>query len=173
MTLEELQAENEKLKTALADAKGGEKDGETRKRLEFLEAEHKQLIEARDKAKEEKRKAEEKRLAEAGEFKTLAEQEKAMREKVEADYAKTVERLTAYEKRAEEKLNTLLEKVPEDKRQLIRPDLDIDYRLQLAESLIVTEQKPPGYRPPGDPPKTQPTSGTGRIAEALRSGALN
>ena len=75
MTIEELEKQvrdlQEQNKT-LADAKGGGMDDEQRKRLNFLEADHKTLIAARDKAKEEARKAEEEKLLENEECKTLA-----------------------------------------------------------------------------------------------------
>ena len=171
--LDKQKAENEKLKKSLAEAGDSGKNDETRKRLEFLEAEHKQLIEARDKAKEEKRKAEEARLAEQGEYKTLAEQEKAQREQIEEEHKKATERLEKYHKRDEEKLAAIMEKVPESKRELIRDDLDIDYRLKLAESYIDEKPPAPNYRPPGESPTDQPKTSVQRISEGLKAGALN
>ena len=148
MTPEEIQAiaeENAKLKKTLEDT------GKKLERMDYLEAEFKKSIEQRDKAKEEKRKAEEKRLAENNEFKTLAEQRAAEVEALAAERKALEENLSKYQERDMAKLNTLLEKIPEEKKALIKESFSLADRLDLAESFAEEAKKAaPGYRQPGE-----------------------
>ena len=166
-TLEEVQAENAKLQKQLADAsKGGSTDDE-KKRLEFLEAEHKTLIQARDKAKEEKRLADEKRLNEQGEFKTLAEQRQATIDALTAEQQKAADQLGAYTKRDEDRLTKMLGTVPDNFKALITEDLPLLKRLEMAETFAQTKPTPPGHRPPGEGGEGPTLTSAQKIAKGL------
>jgi len=157
MTPEEIaaiQKKNEELEAtikanAAEAAKGG--DDEARKRLAYLEDEHKTLIAARDKAKDEKRLADDAKLAEQGEFKLLAEQ----KQKELDAFAKQIEEsntiLTGYKVRDEAKLQTLIELIPENLRETVAGNSGtLAEKIDLAEKLATVKPTAPGARPGGD-----------------------
>jgi guanylate kinase len=148
--IEALQKQNEELAEQLKAAeaaKGGNVDQE---RLAFLEAEVEEARKARDKAKEEKRIADAAKLAEQGEYKTLAEQ---AQEKAD-ELAKQIEEKTAtldkYKERDKAELAATLEKVPEELRESINDEsISLEKRLELAKKLAVTKQEGAGSRRAG------------------------
>ena len=159
MTPEEIEAMQksntelaEKLKAAEAAAGGGD---ESRKRLDYLEGEHKKLIEARDKAKNDMRLADEKKLTEQGEFKIIADN----KQKELDDLTKHLESLTGtiagYTERDEAKLKTLLELIPENQRDTVASNSGtLADKIALAEMLAIVKLEGPGARNAG-PLKTQ------------------
>jgi len=169
MTLEELEKQNAELQKALDEAKKstGGLDEEERKRLEHLAAENKELIAARDKAKQKAREIEEAKLLENEEFKTLAEKRQAELEALIAKQEQYQTTLQTYEERDKKRLEALVEKVPEKLRPLIKESFPLPDRLELAESLAQTEQKPPGTRLPGEGGTDQPKTSVAKIAAGL------
>lgn len=88
----------------------------------------------------------EKQQAEQGKFKELYEAEKAKATELE----KLQEQLQGYQKRDEDRFNTLLEKVPDNFKDLLTDDLPLAKRLQMAEKFAQEQPKGPNYRPPGE-----------------------
>jgi hypothetical protein len=170
MTLEELQAKYDEQQKELEAAKKGQLDEEARKRLDYLEGEHKTLIEARDKAKDEKRKAEEERLKEQGEFKTLAEQRASELEEKEKALAEKDEVLKSYRERDEKEFSELLEKVPEELRGDLSEDLPLATRLNLARKLAAVKPDNPDYRGVGEAGGKQKR---GEMTPAERAGYID
>jgi hypothetical protein len=151
-TVEELQAELEAASAQINDLKkaGGLTD-EEKARLAHIEAENKELIAARDKAKQKAREAEEARLKEEGEFKTLAEQKQAEAEKLAKDIEEKNSILEKYKERDKQELETLLKEVPETLRESIADDsLPLSKQLELAKKLVAEKPKGPGARPAGE-----------------------
>ena len=171
-TVEELEAKNAELMKALEDSKATGTDDEQRKRLEFLEGEHKTLISARDKAKEEKRLADEKHLTDQGEYKTLAEQRQADIDKLTCSSTKLAEQLAGYTKRDEERLAKLITTVPDNYKGLITDDLPLSKRLEMAETFQTIKPQPPGTRLPGEGGDPNKQTSVQRIAAGLKAGAL-
>lgn len=167
MTLEEMQAELDKTKKALEEAQAAGEDDEVRKRLEHLESENKELIAARDKAKQKAREIEEKKLLENEEFKTLAEKRQAELDALIAEQTKANERLSLYEKRDEQRLEKLIEAVPEAQRTLIKESFSLSDRIELAESLAQIKPQPPGARLPGEGGTEKPMTSVQKIAAGL------
>jgi hypothetical protein len=170
ITVESLTEELKAMKTALEEASKNTGDQTTLDRLAFLEGDHKKLIEARDKAKDDKRKAEEAALVENGEFKTLAEAKS-----VEVDdLAKQIEglngKLAAYQVRDEEEFKAILENVPEALREQVSDEtLPLAKRLSLAKALATTKKPLAGYRESGEP---DPETLQGQYADAVKSGDM-
>lgn len=128
-------------------------DSEVAKELAKVKAEAAQRrIENRDLSQKleqfekQRQKEEEERQAEQGKFKELYEAEKAKA----AEFEKLQEQLQTYQKRDEDRFNALLEKVPDNFKDLLTDDLPLAKRLQMAEKFAQEQPKPPGYRPPGD-----------------------
>ena len=67
-----------------------------------------------------------------------------------AEFEKLQEQLQTYQKRDEDRFTALLEKVPDNFKDLLTDDLPLAKRLQMAEKFAQEQPKPPGYRPPGD-----------------------
>lgn len=173
VSVEELQAQNAELAAKLEAVSKPTDGDESRKRLEFLEGEHKKLIEARDKAKEEKRQQEERLLAEQGEYKTLAEKREQEANELAASLEGLNAKLEAYQKRDEEELQTLLEAVPEALRDDVADEsLPLEKRLALARKLSATgtKQPPASYRGSGEP---EPESLQEQHAEAMKNGDIS
>jgi small-conductance mechanosensitive channel len=146
--IQEMQEQMEALKTQLADAKKGG-DGNSDE-LERLKAERAELIAGRDKAKEKARLAEETKLAENGEFKTLAEQKTAEADKLQQQLEELNGTVNGYVERDEAKFKTLLEKVPESLRETLDDSIPLAKRLELAEKLIAEKPDGPGSRRAGE-----------------------
>ncbi len=175
VTVESLQDELTAVKTALEEASNNQPSTVDQDRLTFLEGEHKKLIGDRDKAKDEKRLAEEKRLTEQGEYKTLAEQKQTEVTDLTAQLESLNGNLEAYQQRDAKELEALLPNVPEALREQVSDDsLPLEKRLSLARALADTKQKPPGYRGPGEPePETlqaqyEAAMKDGKVSEAMR-----
>jgi len=144
-----LKAQNEEMKTQLAEAQKG--SGDSSDELTRLREERAELIAGRDKAKQKAREAEEAKLAEQGEFKTLAEQKAAEAEALKVKLEELNGTISSYTERDEAKLQTLLADVPENLKGLIeKSSAPLAERLELAEQLMVTKEKGPGVRLPGD-----------------------
>lgn len=157
MTAEEFEAlkkQNEELQAKLADAGKANADDETRKRLQHLEDENKQLIEARDKAKQARREAEEAALAEQGQFKEIAEQRQKELEALQKKVEESNGVLDKYRQRDESELAVLMEKVPEALRDSLDDSIPLAKRLDLARKLVAEKPPGPGARPAGDPQLT-------------------
>jgi DNA primase catalytic subunit len=150
MDIEEMKVALAASNKALEDLKATGNDDEARKRLTHLESENKDLIAARDKAKERAREAEEKKLTDNQEFKTLADTRLTELDALKVEQANAVEKLTAYETREEARLVKLIEAVPEAQRPLIKDSFSLADRLELAESLAQTKPNPPTPRLPGE-----------------------
>jgi uncharacterized phage infection (PIP) family protein YhgE len=169
-TIEGLQQQLKDSKTALEKAKEGTLSKEHQDRLSFLEDEQKKLIAARDKAKDDKRKADEKHLLEQGEFKTLAEQRKQELDDMAKGSDELKAKITEYQARDEKELAALTEKVPEEfKDDVADATLPIETRLSLARKLVGAKEKLAGYRPPGEPPAETLQA---RLAAAVKSGNI-
>ena len=166
MTIEELEAANKDLQAKLAEASKGGLGEEERKRLSYLEDDHKKLIADRDAAKEAKRAAEEKRLAEQGEFKTLAEQRAADLAEATKGTDELKAQLAKYAERDAAERAELIEKVPEH----LREDITDTTPLALIKKLTLTKDAPAGYRPPGDNAGDKELTSTQRIAKGLAAG---
>jgi seryl-tRNA synthetase len=167
ITVESLTEELEKLKKALEEASKNTGDKDTLDRLAFLEGDNKKMIEARDKAKNEKRKAEEAALVENGEFKTLAESKSAEVN----DLAKQIDglngKLEAYQVRDEEEFKAILQHVPEALREQVSDEtLPLAKRLSLAKALSTQKQPPASFRQPGEP---EPTTLQTQYEDAVKS----
>jgi small-conductance mechanosensitive channel len=120
-------------------------------RLNYLEGEHKKLISDRDKAKEEKRLEEDKRLTEQGEFKTLAETRQSELDKLQKAMEGLNETISTYNQRDEKELEALLPNVPEGLRdEVSNKDLPIASRLSLARKLSNSKTPLPDYKAPGE-----------------------
>jgi hypothetical protein len=137
------------LKTAEAGTGG---DDELRKRFESLEAQNKELIEGRDKAKQRARDADDAKLAEQGEFKTLSEQLQAEKKSLEEQLAGQSLVLEGIKERDEAKLKTLIELIPENLRETVAGNSGtLAEKIDLAEKLAeVKTPKGPLVRLPGD-----------------------
>jgi hypothetical protein len=151
VTVEGLQEQLKASQTALEEASKGQMSKDDLDRLTFLEGENKTLIGARDKAKDDRRLADEKLLAEQGEFKTLAEQLQSQLDEKTGDIASRDERLAKYQERDEVEFKELLENVPEAFKALVSDEsLPLANRLQLAKAHVGVKTQTPGYRPPGE-----------------------
>lgn len=174
ITVESLQEELKTAKTALEEASKGQMSNEDRDRLTFLEGDNKTLIEARDKLKEEKRIAVDKKLIEDGEFKTLAESKALEVEDLTKQLEGLNSKLGSYQERDEKEFKAILETVPEALRDKIPESMTIGERLDLARALSTQKQPPAGYRQPGEPvPTTLQTQydeavKTGNVSERMR-----
>lgn len=155
MTPEEIEAMQQQnkdladqLKTAEA-GKGG--DDESRKRLVYLEGEHKKLIEARDKSKTDLRLAEEKKLSEQGEFKILADNKQKELDVLTKQLEGLNGTITGYVERDKEELATLLESVPENLRGTVSSEsIPLAEQLKLARELSTVKPQGPNARPGGE-----------------------
>lgn len=96
--------------------------------------------------KKQQQEALDKQQVEQGKFKELYEAEKAKA----AEFETLQAQLQTYQKRDEDRFNSLLEKVPDNFKDLLTDDLPLAKRLQMAEKFVQEQPKPPGYRPPGD-----------------------
>lgn len=170
ITVESLQAEILKMQTALDEASKGQMSKEDRERLTYLEGDNKKMIEARDKAKEEKRVLEEKSLVENGEFKTLAETRAAEVTDLTGKLDGLSAKLEAYQERDKVELATLLESVPEELREDVS-DLPLEKALTLAKKLAGTKQTTPPITPriPGEP---EPETLQAQHAAAMKKGDI-
>lgn len=169
--LKELERKNKEMVDRIAELSKGGMDDEARKRLVFLEDDHKKAIDRRDKALKEKKEAEEKRLLEQGEHKTLAEQRAKDLDEAAKNSDELKAKIAAYEARDEEELKALAEKVPEAfKEDLADTTTPLDARLKLAKKLIGQKVQSAGYRPPGEPP---PESLKDRYDAAVKSGDVS
>jgi hypothetical protein len=156
MTPEEikaLQEVNEKLMAQVKDLanKGGD-DKELRKQLEAVEAERKELIEARDKAKAKAREAEEGALAEQGKYKELYETQGTKLTDLEKQIATSSGIIEGYQVRDKKELDGLVEKLPEALRgTVIDESIPLAKQLELAR-VLATNGKPdgPGYKGAGE-----------------------
>ena len=166
MTLEELEAKNKELQAAL-DKAGSGLDDEARKRLSHLESENKDLIGARDKAKAKAREAEDQKLVDNQEFKTLAETRQAELDALTTEQTKLNERLGLYEARDTARLEKLIEQVPEAQRPLIKDSFPLADRIELAESLAQIKPNAPNPRLPGEGSGDQPMTSVQKIAAGL------
>jgi small-conductance mechanosensitive channel len=152
LTVEELQKQLKDSQTALDEAKKGQMSKEDRDRLEFLEGDNKTLIEARDKLKEDKRIATEKKLVEDGEFQTVAENAQKQVTDLAAEIEGLKGKLGSYQERDEKEFKAILENVPEALREQVSDDtLPLEKRLSLARALSTMKGQPPGFRQPGEP----------------------
>ena len=167
MTLEDLEKQNTELKATLEKAGKSDLDEESRKRLDHLESENKELIAARDKAKQKAREAEESKLLKNEEYKTLAEQRQTELDALIAKQEQYQTTLSTYEERDKKRLAELVEKVPEKLRPLIKESFPLPDRLELAESLAQTENKPPLTRLAGEGGGDQPRTSVQKIAAGL------
>ena len=149
---EELQAELEAANARLQElSASGDLTKEQKERLAHLESENKELIAARDKAKEAKRLAEEARLAEQGEYKTLAEQRQEEADKLAKDVEEKNALLETYKARDEAEFAALLEQVPDTLKETVSdPILPLGKRLELAKKLIAEKPAAPAARVAGE-----------------------
>ena len=108
--------------------------------------ENRELAQQLETFKKQQQEALDKQQAEQGKFKELYEAEKAKA----AEFEKLQEQLQTYQKRDEDRFTALLEKVPDNFKDLLTDDLPLAIRLQMAEKFAQEQPKPPGYRPPGD-----------------------
>lgn len=151
-TEEEIKAEE--AKKAAEDAEKAKEtpanDAELRKQLDALAAQNKELIEGRDKAKQRAREAEEAKLAEQGEYKTVSERYKEEKEQLEKKLEERDGLIGTYKERDEAEFAVLLEQVPEAFRDSISDDtLPLAKRLDLAKKLAAAKPGAPGARPAG------------------------
>ena len=153
ITVESLQEELKAMKTALEEASATPPATTDSDRLAYLEGEHKTLIKARDDAKEAARLAEEAKLTENGEFKTLAETAQAQVADLKLQMEGKDAAIEVYNQRDEAEFKELLEKVPEAMRESISDEsLPLAKRLELAKKLSTdTKGTPPAFRGTGEP----------------------
>lgn len=147
MSEENAQGANEEV-TEETEAQGGNDSEVSKLKAEAAQRriENRELQKQLEDFKRKQQQAEEQQQAEQGKFKELYEAEKAKA----AEFEKLQEQLTNYQKRDEDRLNSLLEKVPENFKDLLTDDLPLDKRLKMAEKFAQEQPKAPGYRPPGD-----------------------
>lgn len=152
-TVESLQTELKAAQTALDKASKNNSGNVDQDRLAFLEGDNKKMIEARDKAKEKTRRAEEDALIENGKFKELSEAKSAEVKELIKKIEGMTGQLDAYTLRDEEEFKAILQSVPEALRDQVSDEtLPLGKRLSLAKALSNTKQPPAGYRQPGEPP---------------------
>ena len=126
-------------------------DAELRKQLDASAAQIKELIEGRDKAKQRAREAEDAKLAEQGEYKTISERLTAEKEQLAKDLEERDGLIGTYKERDEAEFAVLLEQVPEVYRDSISDEtLPLAKRLELAKKFAEVKPGAPGPRPPGD-----------------------
>jgi len=150
----EEEIKTEEAKKAAEEAEKAEEtpanDAELRKQLDALAAQNKELIEGRDKAKQRAREAEEAKLAEQGEYKTVSERYKEEKEQLEKKLEERDGLIGTYKERDEAEFAVLLEQVPEAFRDSISDDtLPLAKRLDLAKKLAAAKPGAPGARPAG------------------------
>jgi hypothetical protein len=151
MTPEEiaaLQKQNEEMAAALAAAEAAKGGDDSADELKRLREERAELIAGRDKAKQKAREAEEAKLAEQGEFKTLAEKKSAEAETLAKQLEELNGTISTYKERDEAKLKTLLKDVPENLRETVANNSGtLAEKLELAEKLLTVKPSGPKARP--------------------------
>lgn len=149
LTIEEVQKQVAELTSQLAEAKKG--GGDSLEELTRLRAEKAELIEGRDKAKQRARDADDAKLAEQGEFKTLSEQLTSERDDLTKQLEGLIGKVEEYTKRDEAKLQTLIELIPENLRETVTGLTgSLAERIDLAEKLATVKPTAPNARPGGD-----------------------
>lgn len=150
--IEALQKSNSDMETklkALESASGGDKTLQDRN--SYLEGEMKKVVEARDKAKDDKRIADEKALVDQGEFKILSENQATQLTDLTKQLAGHEETLGKFKERDEAKLKTLIELIPENLRETVAGNSGtLSEKIDLAERLATVKPTAPGARPGGD-----------------------
>ena len=151
-TVESLQAELKAAQTALDEASKNQPNKVDQDRLTYLEGENKTMKESRDKAKEERRVADEKLLAEQGEFKTLAEKREGELAELTAKLTDLDETIAKYHERDKAELDAILPNVPEALRAEVSDEsLPLAKRLTLARALAGVKPGKPNFKEPGEP----------------------
>jgi hypothetical protein len=150
--IEALQKSNSDMETklkALESAGGGDKTLQDRN--SYLEGEMKKVVEARQKAKDDMKTAEDNALLEKGEFKILAENQAAELAALTSKLAGHEETLGKFKERDEAKLQTLIELIPENLRETVAGNSGtLAEKIDLAEKLATVKPNAPGARPGGD-----------------------
>jgi chromosome segregation ATPase len=152
-TVEELQKELDLAQGKIneLESKGSGSGSDLEAELEKLRGINKDLINQRDARKKKEEEAEAARLAEQGEYQTLAEQKQAEAEQLAKDIAEKNAILDKYKERDEAEFAELLEKVPDSLKETVSDEsLPLGKRLDLAKKLIAEKPAGPSARPAGE-----------------------
>lgn len=149
----ELEKSNSDMETklkALESAGGGDKT--LQERNNYLEGEMKKIVESREKAKNDRKIAEDKALVEKGEFKILSENQATLLTDLTKKLAGHEETLGKIKERDEATLQTRLEAISDETlRETVKNNSGtLAEKIDLAGKLATVKPAAPGARPGGD-----------------------